>query len=336
MVVIQHLWLWHSFIGVFAVFGFFVISGYLMTLIMRDSYGYSFFGRRAFVVNRFLRIYPLYWVSILLVALLLVVLGGQSGLDMHRIMRMPSTAVEWFQNLALFYPAWNPADVEPKLLPVSWALAVELFFYLAICAGVSRTLRRTLVWVAISLAFVVFSVADDMPWRERYITFAAGSLPFSLGALIYHLPKLQAASLDRLAGMLFLLLLANAAAWALRDYATWPQVSEIGFYLNLAITAALVYSIASGGRLYITSRKLDRLIGDYSYPIYLFHWPLALAVSVPVFGNISHGLPLFVLTCLAVFVFSWAALRVIDKPVQSLRGRVKTSFKAQPHLSARY
>ena len=30
-------------IGGYAVFGFYILSGYLMTLIMQTSYGYSFF-----------------------------------------------------------------------------------------------------------------------------------------------------------------------------------------------------------------------------------------------------------------------------------------------------
>ena len=41
-------------VGAYAVFGFYVLSGYLMTLIMQDRYGYTASGRSAYAVNRFL------------------------------------------------------------------------------------------------------------------------------------------------------------------------------------------------------------------------------------------------------------------------------------------
>ena len=57
-----------SGLGLVAVFGFFSLSGFLMTLLVNGPYR----GRpRAFLLNRFLRLYPLYWgvVSITLILL---------------------------------------------------------------------------------------------------------------------------------------------------------------------------------------------------------------------------------------------------------------------------
>lgn len=45
-------------IGAYAVFGFYCLSGYLMTLIMQTTYGYSFQGVIKYGINRFLRNYP--------------------------------------------------------------------------------------------------------------------------------------------------------------------------------------------------------------------------------------------------------------------------------------
>jgi peptidoglycan/LPS O-acetylase OafA/YrhL len=47
-------------IGGYAVFGFYILSGYLMTLIMQKNYGYSRGGVARYAVNRFLRIYLLF------------------------------------------------------------------------------------------------------------------------------------------------------------------------------------------------------------------------------------------------------------------------------------
>ena len=86
--------------GLYAVFGFFVLSGYLMTLIMNETYGYTAAGIGAYALNRFLRIYPIYWFSCLIaIGIVLLISGniwtGQSGFF------LPETPREWLQNFAL-------------------------------------------------------------------------------------------------------------------------------------------------------------------------------------------------------------------------------------------
>ena len=64
LVVISHLW--KDMIGgpaAYAVWGFYVLSGYLMTLVLNEKYGPSINGLKRYAYNRFLRIYPLYWAA---------------------------------------------------------------------------------------------------------------------------------------------------------------------------------------------------------------------------------------------------------------------------------
>ena len=63
MVMAYHLLFGRAPLGFYPVFGFYIISGYLMTLIMHESYGYTWKGRYSFAVNRFLRLYPQYWTA---------------------------------------------------------------------------------------------------------------------------------------------------------------------------------------------------------------------------------------------------------------------------------
>lgn len=77
MVVFLHLAGWPGF-GEYAVFTFFCLSGYLMTFIMQQNYGYSSQGVKKYVVARALRIYPLYFAACLLSILTLLVLGEKA------------------------------------------------------------------------------------------------------------------------------------------------------------------------------------------------------------------------------------------------------------------
>ena len=76
MVVVFHLGGVYA-LGYYAVFGFYILSGYLMTFIMQNNYGYSLRGRASYALNRFLRIYPVYWVSAVVSLLLIYILGQQ-------------------------------------------------------------------------------------------------------------------------------------------------------------------------------------------------------------------------------------------------------------------
>src|SRR5258708_29799955 len=62
-VVIHHegsLWGYRLISADMAVRSFFIISGFYMALILREKYPSG--NYRLFITNRFLRIYPLYWV----------------------------------------------------------------------------------------------------------------------------------------------------------------------------------------------------------------------------------------------------------------------------------
>lgn len=82
IVVVHHL-ISIPIIGHYAVHGFFILSGYLMTFVMNVSYGYSLRGIRAFSINRFLRLYPSYWV-VLLLTLLSIAFFGESNAIKYR------------------------------------------------------------------------------------------------------------------------------------------------------------------------------------------------------------------------------------------------------------
>ena len=62
LVMVGHLApLWSSWCGYYAVFAFYLLSGFLMTKVLRRRYGGSSAGVVRFLANRALRIHPPYW-----------------------------------------------------------------------------------------------------------------------------------------------------------------------------------------------------------------------------------------------------------------------------------
>ncbi|MEM6644073.1 MAG: acyltransferase, partial [Bacteroidota bacterium] len=168
-------------LGIYSVFGFYTLSGYLMTLVMQTSYGYTADGFRRFLFNRFLRIYPSYYAAIGFSVLLLLIFKEEVTQFKQNIF-LPSKLEEYFHNLLIIFPR----DTLLRLSPASWALTIEIFFYMCICFGLSRNKQRSIVWFVISLVITVYLLIFSKSWQDRYYTIAAASLPFSIGALIYH------------------------------------------------------------------------------------------------------------------------------------------------------
>ena len=84
-----------------------------MTLIMQTNYGYSIKGFKKYALNRFLRLYPLYWVSILFTLVLIWVVGNDFTSDYKNSMTLPNSAYEIFTNLAIFFPFREPIRLTP-------------------------------------------------------------------------------------------------------------------------------------------------------------------------------------------------------------------------------
>lgn len=89
LVAVSHLWadMLHG-PAAYALWGFFVLSGYLMVLVLvlTTKYGTTSAGLRAYAFNRFLRIYPPYIVAVAL-ALATIALLPSLGVQLHRLDR---------------------------------------------------------------------------------------------------------------------------------------------------------------------------------------------------------------------------------------------------------
>ncbi|MEQ1559730.1 MAG: acyltransferase [Methyloglobulus sp.] len=334
MVMAYHLFAELKPLGTYSVYGFYIISGYLMTLIMHESYGYTLFGRFSFALNRFLRLYPQYWVASIFSAGLVFYLGAETTTHYFKSIYMPTSAREYFSNIAMIFPSWYPNQVNPRLVPPAWALTVELFFYVLICLGLSKHYTVIKVWLLLSVAYVVATFAFGS-WSDRYFPVAAASLPFSIGSAIYFISKDEGIhkrflTLGLSTKTLFILMLANCFAWSAISLLTTGALVEIGFYLNLLICALLVYSITKCGKIVDISKAHDTYIGDFSYPIYLLHWQTGILVSFVIYGEAVHGFSTkggvsYIVSLLVISLLAVVFMAIIDRPIQRIRSIIKAN-----------
>ena len=326
-VVIFHL-LGVPAIGPYAVFSFFVLSGFLMTLVMKESYGYSISGFSKYALNRFLRLFPIYWLLLFITLLSIIIIGDDNSRSFHQAMFLPKTISEWFGNLSLIFWSEKPIEVIPRIAPATWALTIELFFYLIIGLGISSTKASTILWFGLSLCYTIyFNLTVHI--GLGYGTVWLASLPFSLGALAYHFREeiIKTIRSLRVNVLLFIvyvsnLLLASFSSVLFGEDISW-KVGFLASVLNLAVSAFLtVYLFHIDKTL---NRSWNTFLGNLSYPVYVFHWGGAL-IAAAVFDDfvkesrvLIFGLGLFI-----TLIISFLAEYYLSKNIEKLRTRIKS------------
>ena len=177
--------------GGIAVSGFFVISGYLIALVLDRKYDSGWRGASAFYVSRALRIYPLYWLAFAAYWAALVALHAPPSLDAGAIAGNLSLIPYGVLGLAADR---NESVVRnltaTMLIGPSWTLCYDLVFYLV--APWLFTRKHTTWWVVVlGLAYfglwIAFSDPRPPVWYQFfYETGVPYLFMFACGALAWH------------------------------------------------------------------------------------------------------------------------------------------------------
>jgi peptidoglycan/LPS O-acetylase OafA/YrhL len=285
-----------------AVQGFYIVSGFLITLVLHEKYSGSLW---LFYSNRALRIYPIYWATMILYLIVDVSVdsgafsAAPAGLEAYRLPTVTSWVAQngsalgpmsiislvltntfiFGQDFLALIRKDGTFSATPDLfyhlfivIRVAWTLAIELGFYL-IAPFVVRRVRAVAWLMAASLLAQVIcykSSALDPGWYSRIFPFALAW--FMAGALAYHgylrlRPHCKEPGVKRYA-------IAATLAVALATLAyPWLPVARP---LYLGLVALCLPGVVLLGR----SNPLDKTLGDLSYPVYLIH-PLFQIVILP-------------------------------------------------------
>lgn len=314
-VVISHLW--EGMIGgpaAYAVWGFYCLSGYLMTLILNEKYGFTRPGLKAYAANRGLRIFPAYYAACLFMIFAYRAMPG-AAMRLYPFLHLPESLRGWLHSLTLFFPFENHG-----LVPGSTALHVELWFYLFMALGLARGKGTAIGWFLSSVLYTGWLLSRDADWVERYTSIPACSLAFSLGALIYHfrdrLPVIRSPWAA----------LVAAALWWLHVRLSWELPGGpflYGLYTSLVSSAIALVCLMrlEPKRLPHWLARLDHWAGNLSYPIYLCHFGAGIVTAWLLPDKSRYSKSLFVTSFLLVNVMAFLVYQFVERPVQSWKFR---------------
>ena len=177
----------------------------------------------------------------------------------------------------MVYPNQVPHHIKPRLVPPSWALTNEIVYYLLISIGISKTRRRTFIWLILSVGYYMFTyLFYDIP-TYRYSAIWASSLPFALGAALYWINRIKPLKRVNLFSVIgvYGLFVSNALFFNKQNLGVYGEAS---IYINLVLAVLLIYMLFN-----FKSKNLlkhwDNYVGRYSYPIYLAHYLVLIFYS---------------------------------------------------------
>lgn len=332
-VVLYHFWPGRLPGGYVGVDVFFVISGFLITgHLMRELTATGSVRLGQFWARRARRLLPASLLVLLFCALVAMspYLTPTSALpnEVREIIASTFYVENW-------YLALNSADYlnhsgDPTTVQHYWSLSLEEQFYvlwpvimlLAAWIGVKyfRGARRRAVLIALAVVTVasfVFCVVFTMtnPAPAYFVTFGR-MWQFGVGALVALIPLLR----PRNAIVSFALGWGGILALLYVAFRFDGQTPFPGYMAAVpTLAAAAVIAASNTERWWFPTRILSlrpmQFVGDISYSLYLWHWPLIIiAPSVPFWGlTIYHRVALLLLC----FVLAWLTKRFVEDPVRS-------------------
>lgn len=332
--------------GIIAVEAFFMISGFYMSLILSDKYKKGAKSYMLFLTNRLLRLYPSYFIVVLITILLSLywaIHGSDNRLVMYfqyfGSMDLFAKLYVIFINIFIFgqdtimFLGLNPHtgtlfftpqyyQTVPQiwvmlLAPQAWTLGIELTFYL-IAPFIVRLHRNWLIMLLLAsfgLRLYLSSTGlDPNPWSLRF--FPTEFLFFLLGCLAYRIyvsvktKKLN----EKVLGGLYACFVLLSLVFLFLPTVTigWFDIRQWLFYLLFFVSMPYIF---------LLTRKTawDRNLGKLSYPMYISH---SIIIFTLLHYNLGHIYNNYFLGLTALFVtifFSAILVIFVENPIDKYR-----------------
>jgi peptidoglycan/LPS O-acetylase OafA/YrhL len=270
---------WHGgFVGVDI---FFVISGFLMTMLVVGDIERGRFSLVGFYLARARRIVP----ALLLLCALLLLLGAfwLTPPDYKELAQQSAWSALFASNFDFLRDlGYFNVETRDAWLLHTWSLSVEWQFYL-LFPLVILALRRwfdrrdtllTAMAIACALSFLLCALISHRKPVPAFYLLPTRAWEMLAGGLVFF-GRPSALSPGRARALCALgLVTIVVSVWCLRPGDGWP-----GYAAALPVIGAALVLAAADVRNPLLANPAAQWVGNSSYSIYLWHWPVAVALD---------------------------------------------------------
>lgn len=342
--------------GGVAVILFYIISGFYMSLVIKENY--SKLGRGwewKFLLNRALRLYPAYWVvlifSIIVMAAMATPTVFTSDLNLSSMERglalfsntfivgldvmVSGSMLHWHDGPGGLLVSWQTYPVA-----VGWTVGVELTFYVFAAFFILRSRRTALLAIALGayiriwldlvngkdLGFIHDGLGySNEPWGYHF--FGANLIFFMFGYLAYEMYVYLRDRVKKDPGFIRWVQGGTAALVAilLGEAYAFQGFQPIGDYNDHGLWATIPFFVLLVGPLFLLTKRsvIDNFLGLFSYPIYLCHYMVTTAVVY--FLKLPNNQ---YTTLLSITAGSLILIFAVERPIDAFRHRLTFGKKS--------
>lgn len=303
---------------------FFVISGFLMTKIIVSGIEKDSFSFLKFYLSRANRIIP----ALVALCLAIAVVGWftLTPQEYKDFGKHAATSLGFISNIQYFRESgYFDAVSHEKLLLHTWSLSVEwqfyillpIFLYLINKAFKSKKALTISFCLLLILSFVLSVVVSKINPSAAFYLLPTRAWEMMAGGLIYlffnktTFSKKTSLSIE-LVG--FALIFASVAFFSTTTL--WPSYNAV-----VPVVGTFLVLLAANNNSIFTNNKVAQFLGNTSYSIYLWHWPLVFYLS---YLEVAHQSVFIVSAILLSVLFGWLSYKYIETPTRKWLSKKST------------
>jgi peptidoglycan/LPS O-acetylase OafA/YrhL len=301
------------FIGELAVFCFFILSGYWVSLMYENKYAEKKNPIFVFCCSRILRLAPIFYLVSLLNFIMLY-FYKREALNFLASFNL-DTVFFWFSNI--FLVGYNQIHSQP-LVP-AWSLDIEMQFYLLLpfllLLMKSKINRFICTITSFLLSLTLFMFLDDLYVSKTILKYL---VYFIIGVSIYKSKIKFDNKTEKGFNILFLAILI--IHYAIPELFNLVKTTSNGYNgLFNILTSFLLIPLLTNSVLRKSNPK-DMFLGGMSYVLYLSHWMFIIPYNFYI-REISktERIPYTTVYLLITYLFSFLVFKYFDTPLDQLR-----------------
>jgi peptidoglycan/LPS O-acetylase OafA/YrhL len=330
MVVLFHLWPNRISGGFIGVDVFFVISGFLITNHILHEVQEKRFSVTSFWARRIKRLLPASFTVLATTAIAIVLLAPVSL--WAQWLGEVQSSVFYFQNWNLAGASVDYLALANQASPVQhfWSLSTEEQFYffwpLLVAVGIFITsrsvkspssIRKTLFVIFLTLTAASFAYSVYLTNADpavAYFSTPVRAWEFGAGAIAAFLPAVKGKLLKTTLALIGLIGISTSAV-LITNKTPFPGLAAI--FPTMGTAFVIVAAVEAGVVARILAWRPIQWIGDKSYAIYLWHWPLLIVIPYVTMTALTLTQKLLIVS--ATLVLSGFTERFIEKPMTNTK-----------------
>ncbi|WP_227720393.1 acyltransferase family protein, partial [Yersinia proxima] len=303
---------------------FFVISGFLMTRIIVSGMESGNFSFLQFYLARARRIIPM-----LLVLCFALLVFGWFWLPEQNYKLLATHVVNtlfFISNIKFWRESgYFDASSHEKWLLHTWSLSVEWQFYI-ILPIIIFVLWRFISYKAVKFALLtlgLLSLCLAIYASQRWPSAAFYLLPTRMwemlaGGMAWWVTRRKAmpetlARYTEVIGIVFI----SASIVLFNSSIVWPGANAL-----LPVTGAVLVLISARQKSIFTANVIAQKLGASSYSIYLWHWPIVVALT---YLSLLSNYKWVLLALIATVILGELSLKLVENPSRKVFAKLSTT-----------